>query len=189
MSGSGFHEKGDASGDFLEEFFGLLGDFLDSDFFALLHVGSHVADHKPDAEGGAPGEFPGESFAGHGGFFWFGGTQVDKVAVVADEGLGVEAGFLDGCLEICVGVLGEGFGMPLLRGRCEDLDCGAPDGFAPADCIGETFTGWHVGTDEGCGHYGSLHGTLILLSRDFGIRIRNFRAESFDQGWSSNCIL
>lgn len=157
MSGGGFHEKGHASGDFLEEFLGLLGDFLDSDFFALFHVGTHVADDERDAEGGAPGELPGEGFAGHGGFFWLGGAQVDEVAVVGDDGLGVEAGFLDGRLEICVGVLGEGFGLPLLRGRREDLDCGAPDSFASVNGVGEAFSGRHVGADQGCGHYGSLH--------------------------------
>lgn len=152
MSGGSFHEKSDSRRDFLKEFLGLLGDFLDSDFFALFHVGTHVADDERDAEGGALGELPGEGFAGHCGFLRFWGAQIDEVAVVGDDGLGVEPGFLDGGLEILGGVLGEGFGIPLLRGRCEDLDCGAPDCFASADGVGEAFSGGHVGADEGCGH-------------------------------------
>ncbi len=153
MSGGGFHEKGDASGDFLEEFFGLLGDFLDADLFALLHVGTHVADDEGDAEGSATRELAGEGFARHRGFFGFGCAEVDEVAVVGDQSLGAQSGFGDGFSEFLRGVFGERFGLPLLGGGSEDLDSVAPNGFAPADGIGESFSSGHVGADEGCGHF------------------------------------
>ena len=74
MSSGGFHKEGDSVGDFLKEFFGLFGDYFEADFFALLHVGTHVADDEGDTESCAAGEFAGERFAGHRGFFGFGGA-------------------------------------------------------------------------------------------------------------------
>ena len=72
---------------------------------------------------------------------------------MADNGLGVDTAFLDGGLEFFGGVIGEGFGLPLLGGGCEDLDGGASNGFAATDGVGESFSGGHVGADESCGHF------------------------------------
>jgi hypothetical protein len=71
---------------------------------------------------------------------------------VADDGLGVDFAFGDGGLEFIGGVIGEGFAVPLLGGRGEDLDGGASDGFAATDGFGKSFSGGHVGADESCGH-------------------------------------
>lgn len=147
MSGGGFHEEGDSAGYFLKEFFGLLGDHFEADFFALFHVGTHVADDIGDAEGRTASEFTGEGFTGHLGFTGFGRAKVDEVAVVADEGLGIDAAFFDGGLKFFGGVIGEGFGLPLLGGGSEDLDGGASDGFAASDGIGKSFSGGHVSAD------------------------------------------
>lgn len=114
MAGGRFHQEGDSGGDFLEEFFGLFGDHFEAEFFALFHVGAHVADDEWDFESCAASEFAGEGFAGLGGLFRFGGTEIDEVAVVADDGLGVEVGFCDCFSEFLGRIVSEGFAVPLL---------------------------------------------------------------------------
>lgn len=152
MTGGGFHEESDSSGDFLEKLSGLFGNHFESDFFALLHVSAHVTDDEWDFEGGAASELAGEGFARLGGFFRFGGTEVDEVAIVADYGLGIDLASGDRSLKFFGGVIGKRFGVPLLGGGCEDLDGSAADGLPATDGIGESFSGGHVGADEGCGH-------------------------------------
>lgn len=48
LSGGGFHEESDSSGDFLEKLSGLFSDHFESDFFALLHVSAHMTDNEGD---------------------------------------------------------------------------------------------------------------------------------------------